>query len=114
MSNSVSALADYSTTEQVVGTWLDGKPVYRKVCLLSGMIRDTLVEIPTGLQDVKAVIRLDAMIYANNNFTPIYVGTSYVGFCWYDGTNNTFHCRQFFGADYTNGFAIVEYTKTTD
>lgn len=35
--NYVNGLETYSTTETRVGTWIDGKPIYRKVYLLSAI-----------------------------------------------------------------------------
>lgn len=31
ISNKLNTLENYSTTEQVIGTWINGKPLYRKV-----------------------------------------------------------------------------------
>lgn len=59
----LSALAMYSSTEQVVGTWIDGKTVYRKVItyVFDNPIPSGVTSIPHNISDVSEIIGIDAM-----------------------------------------------------
>ena len=66
--NSVSALNTYSTTERAIGTWTDGKTIYRKV--ISGVFISTgsrqTLNLLTGVSDLINIYGL----YSPNNSTP--------------------------------------------
>ena len=107
----------YSTTETVIGTWIDGKPIYRKV-----------------IQTTKA--NIESAINALNIDTPIYfygLANSKYGYSWGANTyypdeagySNWYHWSQTtprqISWQFQNKFennnnvlAILEYTKTTD
>ena len=42
----------YSTSEQRIGTWIDGKPIYRKVLDCGLLLNSGVKEVPTGLTNV--------------------------------------------------------------
>ena len=98
---------NYSTSEQVVGTWKDGKNIYRKV-----------VDIPSGndfvrgwnnnyvfvASDIETAIRID-LYCAWGSFNMLYHKISNGYLSSYQETNDTYGRPT---------FAIVEYTKTTD
>lgn len=110
------ATATYSTTEQVVGTWIDGKPLYRKNyetgTLTSG---ETVVDTVSGIN----VKKLFAWFVNTNGAVQCYGAyrnnvaddTSRV---FYDGT----YVKVQQGLNWQNSgnHALVEiqYTKTTD
>ena len=48
----------YSTEEQVVGTWIDGKPIYRKVIDFGALPNSTLKQVPHGISDIDAIVSL--------------------------------------------------------
>lgn len=109
----IGAPNDFSTDEMIVGTWIDGKPVYRRV--LSG---DSLPAQGTVLlTDVDSVINA----YGRQFYTP--------GPCWFHfpymlgnteirwehyTTNNTVRFRLANTSNTTKYVYIFEYTKTTD
>lgn len=68
----VNQLNTYSTEEHIVGTWIDGKPIYRKTIVYSnseiiGNLSDvTNVTILADLNNLKNVIKIDAHTSANN------------------------------------------------
>lgn len=54
---------DYSTEEQVVGTWIDGKPLYRKYLKLENLVGSgvfTFTFDDLGIQNIRDVIKYDA------------------------------------------------------
>lgn len=42
----------YSTDETVVGKWIDGKPIYRKVFEIGSLPNDTTISIPHGIKNL--------------------------------------------------------------
>lgn len=114
----VNDLQTYSTTEQRVGTWIDGKPIYRMV--IEGTINSTGIS-QYILQNTSIETLIDAggiIIDGNIQFM--------IGKATYDsGTTLTNASRIIklgsdLRLDYSAVFrskpykAIIEYTKTTD
>lgn len=58
----------YSTEEQVIGRWIDGKPLYRKVFVgttpTHERLGDSVVVIP--FQDIIGVVSLEGIVYQND------------------------------------------------
>lgn len=48
----INDLHTYSTTEQRVGTWIDGKPLYRKYLKISGLPENTTKVVDTGISNL--------------------------------------------------------------
>lgn len=75
--------ATYSTTEEVIGTWADGKTIYRKVILSSGPIgRTNPYQISTGLTAdvVNEVLPMScAALTVPNSFPCTITGSSRAG-----------------------------------
>lgn len=104
----------YSTTETVVGTWTDGKPIYRKVIIDTTSRNAGSYDIGLGISNLNNLVDLKALSWQNNS-------TCFFGSSSPLDENNRFSCY------YTNGnlsirnswgtiklIIIVEYTKTTD
>lgn len=113
---------EYSTEEKIVGKWIDGKPVYRKVFTANSYSE----QISTGITNLETMVRMDILISQNsngdwrnipwlfNNGSSI-GDQSWAGGVFYKMENN----RLFFqmGSSLRNLkriIAILEYTKTTD
>lgn len=119
---------DYSTQEQKIGTWIDGKPLYRKVitgvinndatnwqvlATISGLNIDTLMITTTNLieyndGEYRVVHELpyhDRVTYAK--FVHLYVSK---------GSNVEVLVPSNYINDFINNkvIVIIEYTKTTD
>ena len=107
----------YSTEEQIVGTWIDGKPIYRKVIDCGALPNSTLKQVPHGISDIDAIVSFNGVTFAKNKTaTPIpYVYTDSINTVslFLEGTNV---CIQTFGdkTSYINTYVTLEYTKTTD
>ncbi len=50
--DAVNKLTDYSTSETVVGNWIDGRPLYRKTIAVSLPSRTGEISFSTGLSNV--------------------------------------------------------------
>lgn len=114
----------YSTTETVVGKWIDGKPIYRIVlettiptCVTNGTVVTTIYPYDSNI-DVVTSIR--AIYYKENNYywaseytavsggivtSPVYYNTNSRGIIMQN--NST-------GWNGSKAYVILEYTKTTD
>lgn len=103
----------YSTTEQVIGTWIDGKPLYQKSVIFGSIPSNSTKEVDHNISDLKMTIGFEGTMMSgtvcetlpsgeNSNFriqtTPtklkIITGASWRG--WNDS------------------YITIKYTKTTD
>ena len=114
---------NYSTTEQVVGTWVDGNPVYEKTIAVSVPSNQNNFEIVLGFA-VTNLISFDLVVSntdagfrkALNNVLQATGNYATNGMCWAAGakltTSNSINV--FFGAStdrtYT-GYAVLRYTR---
>ena len=112
---SLEGINTYETTEQVVGTWIDGKPIYRKVfnnislpktAVLTSLNVGTISN-PDKIIDMKGIMTSDL----NVSYTG-YV-SNLVAMCPYINISDV-KVEYIFERDGTKGLVIVEYTKTTD
>lgn len=116
----MSNILTYSKKEQVIGTWLDGKPIYRKVLSFN----QTLTNGTTTNHNIN---NLDKMIDAHGwinhsqwGQTPVPLTHSYMGGMVGIGNFNSTNFTWFVGSDISAGLVdasinmILEYTKTTD
>ena len=104
----------YSTSEAVVGWWIDGKPIYRKV--LSGTSASGVTTVSIGSLNIDTIIKGDIIIHNTTNNT--YVLCSYVQdmttdkFNWYvSADKSSLYLRS--GTNYAFGqyYIILEFTK---
>ena len=116
---------NYSTTEKVVGTWIDGKPIYRKVYYSTYPTLISNVNINIGFNNWDEVITLKGLSSSTSDHSVFPIP----GIRYYHGTlaglqlsmvdrNSDWKPNTFYV--YTENFAIdkciiiFEYTKTTD
>lgn len=105
----------YSTTEQVIGTWIDGKPLYRKVINIDSLPNNANKNYDTGLTHGTHSIK---------NFYGCYTNGQYdLGINEYSGSNYirtviafALNIQITTNSDKSSysGFVVIEYTKTTD
>ena len=57
LEDKVDKLSTYSTEEQVIGTWIDGKILYRKTILYNGSMSNDLF-IEHGIENIYDVINV--------------------------------------------------------
>ena len=111
----------YSTEEKIVGTWIDGKPIYRKV--ISSTLSDPLtglVEIAHNIQNIETPIRIvfgKATVPGSSNSITIPSQCDSTTFIQLGAFSDTY-VQLFAGS--TNWTSLkeitlcLEYTKTTD
>lgn len=102
----------YSTSEMVVGTWVNGKPLYRKVFNTISVSANNSSSTAHGISNLDAVARYTAHSYLNGVIRPVtYTNGSKYVLCEIDKNNiNIYNTTD---NPYTIT-VIMEYTKTTD
>lgn len=109
-----SAMHNYSTEEQVVGTWIDGKPIYQKTIIINNPTLAADVPYAHGISNFKH------LIYSNVGYTssegieyaePIHVANDFSRVSYVDSTNVYITAK---GKTYTQLRVTLQYTKTTD
>lgn len=103
----------YSTEEQKIGYWINGKPIYRKTLIYT--ISSTLnqyVNVPHNVENMDDIISHISYVILNGNSYAqpcfdIYLKTvcNRTNFRYYNVTDAVIG---------SNGITIIEYTKTTD
>lgn len=93
----------YSTTEQIVGTWIDGKPLYRKVYSISGSMAQNAWTTLVSITNV-------------DTLTKGLIGGSSNNCVWNDAMLRVVDDNLQYYCSLTHAYtwAIIEYTKTTD
>ena len=106
----------YSTTEEVIGTWIDGKPLYRKcfnytattgeviVADLSSLNIDTVCHMYGNFKDGNALIES----------IPFYLHSAYTVTPFYKLADKSLRLTANIANLTGTGVVIIEYTKTTD
>jgi hypothetical protein len=114
-------IEDYSTEEQIIGTWIDGKPLYRKVLDLGNLPNAATGIYETGLTITSTIVNVDLRgVSSNYEYIPIprVTGTnSYINYYVTKyPTDNTLrlYIIPTMDASRFRGYATIEYTKTTD
>lgn len=102
----------YSTEEQVIGTWIDGKPIYRQIFTGNTNTSDSYQNTLGTISNVDEVIIINASFGAKTNRWSGALTTDV--FC---GGNVSNGAVNFFCKPMSKSYpcmVIVEYTKTTD
>ena len=109
-------LEKYSTDEVVIGTWIDGKPLYRKVIDFGVLPNNTTKSVSHNILNIDYI--KTCIGYATMSETvrgllvPNYNG-SIITNC-YLADDKVFVSTNGDRSEFINCFIIIEYTKTTD
>lgn len=109
----------YSTEEQPTGgTWIDGKPIYKRVLVYT--INNTSGQITVGtFPEIQTPIQVTGMVEYSNSFRNI-SHACYESSIWDIGVaiGSARNLFLMLGSSYANyqctAYIILEYTKTTD
>ncbi len=115
----INNLSNYSTTEQVIGKWIDNKPLYRKVINFGALPNNSQKSVNHNISNLDLVINLygfgkrtlDGVIIPLQFVKPD-DPTGEVGMF----ANNTeiIVVDTYDRSNVTISYVIIEYTKTTD
>ena len=110
----------YSTTEQVIGKWYNGKPLYRKVISIGNLPNSTTKAVETGLT-INSTHCIVTKIYGVANYSngitlPLPFCSEATGASVVININNSNQLNITTGTDRSaaTGYIILEYYKTTD
>ena len=108
--NYVDEKNTYSTSEKVVGTWIDGKPIYRKIVDIGSLTNGTQKVVNHNI-NIETPIRCSGICY-NPSASMIFTLPMETITIWLDVNQIVAYPK----TDRTNttAKAIIEYTKTTD
>lgn len=112
----------YSTEEQVIGKWIDGKPLYRKVVTVTTPTANgnNIPIMDLTSLNIERTISIIGSLNTDNaiNTVPYYVNSNTYIFFYIGGPGNTKPgwLNVSLGPSYVNKevFVVLEYTKTTD
>ena len=114
INTTINTITSYSTTEKIVGTWLNGENVYRKV-INTGEISQADKSVAHGISNLDKIIKIDGMAISSNGFymlPRITTGSSqnFVGIK-VSSTNVDIICGS--APIFSDSWVILEYTKSS-
>lgn len=122
-SNNISLASnanEYSTTETVIGTWINGKPLYRKVLTANRLANNGVLTINHNIQNLEKVTKMSYSWYDTQD-NKWYEGMRWDSATVYikpDGIRTTGVFISCIGTNWGNRTrdvtVVLEYTKTTD
>lgn len=120
--NELKGGEEYSTNEINTGkTWIDGKPIYRKVVELPNITSTNIdIGVACNISNLWQVINIEGIIYINNSQGDLGIPLNFYNKASQDYSFLTFYRKttsQIIMRVWTatkGGFAILYYTKTTD
>ena len=108
----------YSTTEKVVGVWIDGKPLYRKVINFGSLPNNSQKFVNHNISNLGYVSKLEGTAQRTSDgvrFTIPYAGLTATNSISLNGNATSLYIAT--GSDRTSidvCYITIEYTKTTD
>ena len=120
---SIGLDTDYSLEEKIIGTWINGKPLYQKVLNNINMLSDSYDRQSIDVSDLNIdnVIKIDGgwLKINNSGFTPIISAETTSPYCntaFYLKTQELIYLTYGTGikSQLQSAIIILQYTKTTD
>lgn len=106
----------FSTNEIIVGKWVNNKPIYRKVIQLPAITStNTDLSIQTGITNMENIIKIEGMMQISMGWLPINFhnkSNDYYSIITWINNSGVIQQRSQFTS--SGGYAVLEYTKTTD
>lgn len=105
---------NYSTEEQIISTWIDGKPIYQKTIIIDNPTSATDAPYAHGISNFKHLIYANVVYTRSNGVEyaePIYINSGYCRTCAIDSTTMYISA---IGDGFTQVRVTLQYTKTTD
>lgn len=115
---------NYSTTEQKIGKWIDGKDLYEIVISPNSIVTGNNTNIDITSLNIETIIKIDGYFRRDVNGTKYWIPvnsweqTNYYSWARIDSESTTLNgnLKYFIHQNYTVDklFFILQYTKTTD
>ena len=110
--------ATYKTTEQVVGTWIDGKPIYRKTIDFGYLPNGTTKAVAHNIVDIDKIIKIEQTIDNGSSyqhgFLVLSSGAQAVNQFNIYGTNSDIRVATNSDRSTVYAYFTLYYTKVTD
>jgi hypothetical protein len=106
----------YTTSEKKIGTWIDGKPIYRKTIDFGELPNATLKSVSHQIANLDKCIKIQGIATSPSNLIPLpYIwinNTTYDIVLYVDKAKVNIQT----GINRTglHGYVTLDYTKTTD
>ena len=115
---SIGSDTDYSTTEKIIGTWVDGKPLYQKTVDCGALPNNSSKATAHNISNMDVCVGLDGMAIdsSSGEFLPIPNAHKQTFASQIQTACNRTNVYIMTGSDQTrfNGYITIRYTKTTD
>lgn len=115
--NQSNKLSSYSYDEQVIGTWVNGKPLYRKTINIGALPNKATKTINHNAENISTIVRLYGYATNNTNYIPLpYPHSDTIGLSVVLYATKTQIGVQT-GTDrsaYAQAEVTIEYVKSTD
>lgn len=112
---------EYSTTEKIVGTWIDGKALYQKTISCGALPNNTITRLSHGISNLAKVIDIQGRSESTTSSPAIkginipYAGDSSTAKnpveCWVEPTNLVLRTYMDLST-FTNTYVTLKYTKS--
>lgn len=115
----------YSTTERLIGTWIDGKPLYEKTVQVTSIPNNNMTDTAHGISNIDTIVDISgtlhtlASVASNNTWTQIpriqdNATNANIGI-EVNNTNIRLKGRtQNYAEIFDKAYVTIQYTKTTD
>lgn len=114
----INKLNLYSTEEQVIGTWINGKPIYRKAIKISNIRVENGVQIPTNIVNIEELTKYQAIFNIGGDIYNNFIFDQNTGLILtsrLSGSNIIIVANDYYIESNDRIYTfIIEYTKTTD
>lgn len=107
----------YSTDEIVIGKWINGKPIYRKVIATGNLTNNSAKNIPHGIDNVEQITQVTGFVNYNTTVLPLPYNNSFGNISYgiaIHATTSLITIYSYSDFSTSTGYIILEYTKTTD
>lgn len=109
----------YSTSEKVVGTWIDSKPLYEMTVDCGSLPNGTTKNVNIGVADIETITKISGIGVASTGACiplPYSDDYSVVGNLLLDASASSGTIRMITQSDKSvfHGYVTIQYTKTTD
>ena len=121
--SSVYEANTYSTTEKRIGTWINDKPIYRKVIDFGNLPNNNTKRVNHNISNMDRVTKLTGIVQMGSGATSglswgslplVYSGSEYTYNTTLFCNKTEIVCRTAQDRSEFSAYVIIEYTKTTD
>ena len=107
----------FSLKEQIIGKWVNGKPLYRKTIEIGALPNATYKSIAHNIANISSVVRIYGYASNGTNFMPLpFINPAGIQYCINLYANKTTINVEtaMDRSSYNVVYATIEYVKSTD